>query len=46
MIIDDNIEKISVCCYQMMNRLLYTGIERDWTVCPYCGEPIQYIVEE
>jgi hypothetical protein len=46
MIIDNNEEKIDVCCYEMMDQLLRMGINFDWQTCPFCGEPIQYIVEE
>ena len=46
MIIDTNEEKIDVCCIDMMDQFLYKGLEHDWLFCPYCGEPIQYVVED
>ena len=45
MIIDTGEENINICCYEMMDELLVVGINQDWRVCPFCSEPIQYIVE-
>ena len=42
MIIDSGEEKIDVCCYKMMQQLLYMGIHDEWLVCPFCGKSIEY----